>query len=667
MTRALTLITIVLWVTLLAACSDAQTAAQHVVANGTLAATAQMDQYLRDARASQDARDATIVANAGVMAQTAEAATLEALARNVTATAIATSAYATARAQETQAARQATETAIADANATATVQAQIWHDQTATAVANAQLTQAARAQATQTAEAEQHATATGAVVETQTAILLDTQAAEAQRQRIENAAITILLIVGTCVVLYLIFILARTYNRNAAKAGSVIAYGPYGNPLILADNGGAQTIINPITNTAAITTVDGQGQVLANELPEPMRLQALLGLVAVLYQQAQHSPFKPAPGLPEKTERWKIGPVEHHTLTGAIPAHGRTLTQPAGAQRLGIESGQASALPALPPEAPWRLLDDWRGCALPLGLGASGLLLADPEQYPHWLIAGATGSGKSRFALKPLITMALADGWQVLIFDRNGLHFARFKAHPNALIQLLDQPDELARWFDVLQGEVNRRFKFLAEVGAENWSLAPASKAPRLLAVVDDFSILGDMLDGAERRALWLAVRRLAADSRKSGIHLALAVQNPTWQSLDLGIRRNCTPLTFRVNDGDASRVILNTPGAEALGKRQFLTVMGNLERGVAFAPSDEQIAAFLASRQTPGLPRPDWLPVTGSPGAAPVAQEPDQAEQIRTLHAGGNRSMPFRRKSSAIGGGAAYAAVKAALGDTRG
>ena len=139
------------------------------------------------------------------------------------------------------------------------------------------------------------------------------------------------------------------------------------------------------------------------------------------------------------------------------------------------------------------------------------------------------------------------------------------------------------------------------------------------------------------------------------------------WQSIDLGIRRNCTPLTFRVNDGDASRVILNATGAEALGKRQFLTVMGNLERGVAFAPSDEQIAIFLASRQTPGLPRPDWLPVTGPPGAAPVAQEPDQAEQRRTLHAA--RKSPNALQTEVFGyrGGAAYPAGKAALGNTRG
>jgi hypothetical protein len=260
MKKTLAFATIVLLLVLLAACSDPRTAAQYVAADGTLAATAQMDQYMRDARATEDARDATIEVNAHFIAQTAEASTLEAMARNVTAPAIATSAYATARAQETQAARQATETAIADANATATVEAQIRSNQTATALAEAQQTQVAQAHATETQQAAQQATATAAIVETQTAIQLETQAADTQRRRIENAAITVLLIVGTCVVIYLIFILVRTYSRNTAKAGSVIAYGPNGNPLILADNGKSQTIINPLINTSAITTVDGRGR-----------------------------------------------------------------------------------------------------------------------------------------------------------------------------------------------------------------------------------------------------------------------------------------------------------------------------------------------------------------------------------------------------------------------
>ncbi len=269
--------------------------------------------------------------------------------------------------------------------------------------------------------------------------------------------------------------------------------------------------------------------------------------------------------------------------------------------------------------------------------------------------------------LKPLITTALADGWQALIFDRNGLHFGPFKTHPNAIIQILGQPQELAGWLDTLQAEGNRRFKFLAEAGAENWTMAPAPKAPRLLIVVDDFSILGDMLDAAQRRALWLAARRLAADSRKSGIHLALAVQNPTWQSLDLGIRRNCTPLTFRVNDGDASRVILNTPGAEALGKRQFLTVLGGLERGVAFAPTDEQIADFLEHHQVHALPRPEWLPASGLASATHEVSALDLAAQIRALHAVGKSLNAIQTEVFGYRGGSAYAAVKAALSDTPG
>jgi hypothetical protein len=172
--------------------------------------------------------------------------------------------------------------------------------------------------ATETREAEQQAISTAAVVQTQTAFQLESQAADAQRQCLDNAAITVLLIVDTCVVIYLMFILVRIHNHNTTKAGSVIAYGPHGNPLILAQNGKAQTIIDPLTNTAALTILDGLGQVAANELPELM-----LGALAVVYQQAQPSLFKPMAGQPERYDRWKVGQVKHETQPGARPALGK--------------------------------------------------------------------------------------------------------------------------------------------------------------------------------------------------------------------------------------------------------------------------------------------------------------------------------------------------------
>ncbi len=272
-----------------------------------------MDQYLRDARATQDARDATIIANAQVIAATAGAATLDALQHDITATAIATQAQATAAAVATleRATAEARETELAYAP-TQTAQARL--DATATVAA------AMHAAATNTQVAAAQSTATAAVIETQTAIWLQTQADEAQRRRIENAALTVLVVIMVCMAIYLVFILVRTLNRNVEQAGVVQTYGLHKNPLLVAKNGRGITVVNPLLTTSAATTLDGQGQVVSQELPEPLRQGVILGALAVLHEQARHTPFPPVAGQPDKTERWKLGWLEHETAMGRLPA-----------------------------------------------------------------------------------------------------------------------------------------------------------------------------------------------------------------------------------------------------------------------------------------------------------------------------------------------------------
>jgi len=131
----------------------------------------------------------------------------------------------------------------------------------------------------------------------------------------------------------------------------------------------------------------------------------------------------------------------------------------------------------------------------------------------------------------------------------------------------------------------------------------------------------------------------VAAEGRKAGVHLALALQDPTHRSIDLRIRRNTTPLSFRVRDDAASRVVLNAGGAEALPPRQFLALIGAaLVRGVAFSPDDEQIVQFLASRPVAELPAADWL--EGSGARLPNEEIVELAEAIRPLWEGGERNM---------------------------
>ncbi|MCI0575790.1 MAG: hypothetical protein L0331_06225, partial [Chloroflexi bacterium] len=106
--------------------------------------------------------------------------------------------------------------------------------------------------------------------------------------------------------------------------------------------------------------------------------------------------------------------------------------------------------------------------------------------------------------------------------------------------------------------------------------------------------------------------------------------------------------------------------GAEALPPRRFMTVMDALVHGVAFAPSDEELAAFLAARPAAIYPAPEWLEDreqgTGNRGQG-VAGRPgvvdETAERIRALLAQNRSLRAVQREVFGYTGGAAYEAVK--------
>jgi hypothetical protein len=376
----------------------------------------------------------------------------------------------------------------------------------------------------------------------------------------------------------------------------------------------------------------------------------------------------------EKITNRKIGAAEWHEETRPIGEAGRATPQRIGASD---NAKRAIALPpfgergaALPQEAAWRVMNDWRGVGgLPLGMGAGGLLLADPETSPHLLMAGTSGSGKTRYGLRPLIAAALADGWQVAIFDRSGLDFLPFRNHPNASLVLLQDPHEAIGYLQSLYAEVEKRFEILREAGVSTWGRLEGEHDPRALAVFDEFSNMADALPTAEREGLWRGARMVAAEGRKAGVHLALALQDPTHKSIDLRIRRNCTPLSFRVRDGEASRVILGASGAEALPPRHFLTVLGELRQGVAFAPDDSEIAEFLNSRPVSRDVACNvsmgaaWLQQAAQPRSNATEAAPDALTvRIRAMKAGGASLNAIQRELFGYVGGKAYETVRAAV-----
>ncbi len=306
----------------------------------------------------------------------------------------------------------------------------------------------------------------------------------------------------------------------------------------------------------------------------------------------------------------------------------------------------------LPEWSAW--MQNWKPGRIALGVNEKGLLQADPENFAHFLFAGTTGSWKTRGGMRVVVTCALASGWQVIIAGKQ-LDYKVFEQHQNAHLipfSLLRDPIRAIALLRGVYAEIERRDRMMSNSGFSLWSQTGRSQT---LVVVDEFSNLADALedvDPVRRKELWRWARMDTAEARKYGIHMAYALQDPTAQSIDLRIRRNTTPVMFRVKDAVSSRTLLNASGAEMLSARHFLASMVHLERGAAFAPTDEEILQFLHAHPTGTAEQPEWiegvlahqpnLPETKQDviaGPAPDQQKPKTiAEFINSLDEKGMR-----------------------------
>lgn len=538
--------------------------------------------------------------------------------------------------REDEAILQQAQTQAANDNAATATANVVYLDATATALSlQAQTTQqAATAQANSTYEA-QIALATRQAVElaqlqagataTQQAVLnlAEAEAAQLAREKIVTVLMWGAAFITLILALFLAFEFARVFTHAFAKQR---AWVPGAETLVF-DTPAGPIIVDPRRMFGPATVIANKTQhVTMPALADP-RLQAMTTQAALLIELTKamvggiHPPYPAGGNLPQMLAQ----------------------AQPPAL----LSTGE------LPPHAPWRLLDEWRGEGLPLGLENGGLLLADPEASPHLLMAGTSGSGKTRYGLRPVIAGALAAGWQVAIFDRSGLDFLPFHEHPNAHLYPLANAEEAIGYEKNLYEAIVRRFHILRTNGVSTWGQLKQAPEPRLLIVFDEFANLADSLDNKGREELWRYARMIAAEGRKAGIHLALALQDPTHKSLDLRIRRNCTPIAFRVRDDDASRVILGAGGAESLPPRQFMAVVNaEMHRAVAFAPSDEEIQIFLQHRRAEPLPPPSWL---GLPAPQPAPQDELPARVVESYQRTGSLSATQREIFGTNGGSDFY------------
>jgi S-DNA-T family DNA segregation ATPase FtsK/SpoIIIE len=232
-------------------------------------------------------------------------------------------------------------------------------------------------------------------------------------------------------------------------------------------------------------------------------------------------------------------------------------------------------------------------------------VVVDLASMPHFLIAGATGSGKSvciNAIISCFLTTHTPETLRLLMVDPKMVELTNYNGIPHLLAPVVV---ELERVVDVLNWatrEMDRRYKVFSRLGVRNlvgYNELMASQGekimPYIVIVIDE---LADLMmiapDEVER-----TVTRIAQMARATGMHLIIATQRPSVDVVTGLIKANFPArAAFAVTSQVDSRVILDTPGAERLLGRGDMLFMApdtsKLQRLQGVFVSDRELARLV-------------------------------------------------------------------------
>nr|MCR4561947.1 hypothetical protein [Bacilli bacterium] len=210
---------------------------------------------------------------------------------------------------------------------------------------------------------------------------------------------------------------------------------------------------------------------------------------------------------------------------------------------------------------------------VPFGKSISGdYIEGDLSEFPHMLIAGTTGSGKSIFVhslLMALIMRNRPDELKLLVVDPKRVEMGKYRDLPHLLCPIVKSATEAKVAFKKLVDEMERRYALFEEAGVSKIRQynddyaeeAGVKKLPFIVAVVDEYADLVDVC-----KDIGDLIVRIAQKARAAGIHLVIATQRPEVKIVTGVIKSNLPcRVALSMNSPTDSMTILNQGGAENL------------------------------------------------------------------------------------------------------
>lgn len=206
------------------------------------------------------------------------------------------------------------------------------------------------------------------------------------------------------------------------------------------------------------------------------------------------------------------------------------------------------------------------------GKNISGeLITANLQKFPHMLVAGTTGSGKSIFIHSVILTLLMRNTPQelrLMLIDPKKVEFSFYKEIPHLLCPNISEPRKAYNAMQKLVNEMERRYNLFVDndvrdieefnVFAKEKGLEPL---PFIVVFVDEYADLSDSCKEIEA-----PVVRIAQKARSAGIHLVIATQRPSVNVINGVIKSNIpTHVALMCSSAVDSGTIIGVGGAEQL------------------------------------------------------------------------------------------------------
>ena len=245
-----------------------------------------------------------------------------------------------------------------------------------------------------------------------------------------------------------------------------------------------------------------------------------------------------------------------------------------GQRYSGLEVGNAKITP-VPFKEVYEGLPDPKKHPLEVAFGKNidGVIkCANFADFPHILVAGTTGSGKSVFTHSLICTLIMRnspDNLKLVLIDPKKVEMSKYKDIPHLLCPIINEAEVAKLTMEKLVEEMNHRYDVLvntgcsdikqyAEARSEDPSLEPM---PYIVVFIDEFADLVDTCKDIKQ-----PVVSIAQKARACGIHMLIATQRPSTNIIDGVIKGNLpTRVALAVASQVDSVTILGEGGAEKL------------------------------------------------------------------------------------------------------